>query len=205
MKILYGLKRKEMSWTAYYEDIKSDWQMSYRKKFNHNKLKNYNEKERFYNLSVSHFSAHVFCPLVEVFIMINKKIIDAGDYVDVSSTTPRDFEIECGKVISKLGWRTQITQQTGDQGADIIAQKNDIRVAIQCKKYQSPVGNKAVQEIYAALGYYDAQLGFVVGVSGYTESAKQLASSTGVFLLDFYDLAQLDKFVSSKKEGPNGS
>ncbi len=57
------------------------------------------------------------------------------------------------------------------------------------RKYSSNVGNGAVQEIFAAKAHHSARHAAVVATSGFTPSARALASSTGVHLLHFTDLA----------------
>ena len=68
-------------------------------------------------------------------------------------------------------------------GADIIAEKDDRRVVIQCKFYNGTVGNKAVQEAYAAAAFQDAPYAVVVTNSVFTKSAHQLAHKNGVLLM----------------------
>lgn len=76
-----------------------------------------------------------------------------------------------------------IEATSGDQGADVIAQRNGTKVVVQCKMYSLPVGNKAVQEAIAAKQHYLADEAWVVTNNTYTKSAKQLAISSGVKLL----------------------
>jgi restriction endonuclease len=57
-------------------------------------------------------------------------------------------------------------------------------VAVQCKNYQRPVGNRPVQEVFAGNRHYGAKHAWVVAPAGFTKGAVQLARSTGVVLLD---------------------
>ena len=82
--------------------------------------------------------------------------------------------------ISKGRWGKRVrkgalTPGSGNQGADIIAEKDDRRVVIQCKFYNGAVGNKAVQGAYAAAAFQDAPYAVVVANSVFTKSARQLA------------------------------
>ena len=43
----------------------------------------------------------------------------------------------------------EVTQGSGDQGVDILAQKDDVKYAIQCKRHKNPLGNTPVQEVNA--------------------------------------------------------
>ena len=59
------------------------------------------------------------------------------------------FEHFCADVLTKSGYQNvQVTRGSGDQGVDIISERDGIKYAVQCKNYSQPVGNKAVQEIY---------------------------------------------------------
>lgn len=99
-----------------------------------------------------------------------------------------DFEGLCAEVLREKGWRASTTQASGDQGADVVADKNGLRLVLQCKLYAGTVGNKAVQEVAAAMPHYGATHGVVVATNGFTKSAITLAQSTGVHLLHFDDL-----------------
>jgi restriction system protein len=104
----------------------------------------------------------------------------------------REYEIYCKRILEEAGWSVVLTPGSGDQGADIIAENNDIRVVVQCKFYNSPVGNKAVQEAYAAAGFQDAHFAVVVTNSIFTKSARQLAHKNNVVLMHHEDLAGLE-------------
>jgi len=111
--------------------------------------------------------------------------------------TGREFELYCREVLQEAGWHAALTPGSGDQGADIIAEKDGRRVVIQCKFYNGAVGNKAVQEAYAAAAFQDAPYAVVVTNSVYTKSAHQLAHKNGVLLMHHLDLERLDLIVAS--------
>lgn len=109
-----------------------------------------------------------------------------------------DYEIYCEKILKTNGWRARKTKDSGDQGADIIAEKNDLRVVIQCKKYSYNVGNKAVQEVFSAKEFYDGNKAIVISSrGGYTKSAKELGKKLNVSLLHHEDLINLEKLLKS--------
>jgi restriction system protein len=111
--------------------------------------------------------------------------------------TGREFELYCRDVLHEAGWHAALTPGSGDQGADIIAEKDGSRVVIQCKFYSGTVGNKAVQEAYAAAAFQDAPYAVVVTNSVYTKSAHQLAHKNGVLLMHHSDLDRLELIVTS--------
>jgi restriction system protein len=111
--------------------------------------------------------------------------------------TGREFEVYCREILQEAGWQAALTPGSGDQGADIIAEKDGRRVVIQCKFYNGAVGNKAVQEAYAAAAFQDAHFAVVVTNSVFTKSAHQLAHKNSVLLMHHTDLPKLELVVAS--------
>lgn len=95
------------------------------------------------------------------------------------------FEIRCAEMLISRGFTdVELTKQSRDQGVDIVARKGAELFAVQCKCYRKPVGNKAVQEVYAGMTYYGCTSAAVMTNSAFTDSAKELAESLGVELWD---------------------
>lgn len=109
---------------------------------------------------------------------------------DITSMSGHDYEKFIGNLIEKCGWKALVTKGSGDQGADIIAERHGIRVVMQCKLYSSAVGNKAVQEVHAARTFYDCDHACVVSNADYTPSARKIAERTGVSLLHHDEIAK---------------
>lgn len=111
-----------------------------------------------------------------------------------NTADPYEYEHLIAEFITSKGWPAKATSGSGDQGADVIAEKDGEVIVIQCKLYSQPVGNKAVQEVFAAKGYYQADYAVVVTNNSYTKSARQLSNSLGVHLAH-HD--QLDEVIDS--------
>ena len=95
------------------------------------------------------------------------------------------FEHWCADLLSRNGFsNVSVTQASNDQGADILAQKDGIKYCIQCKRYNSPLGNAPVQEIHSACSFYRCQVGAVITNCYFTSGAKKLAHETGTLLWD---------------------
>jgi restriction system protein len=82
------------------------------------------------------------------------------DYV----RTGIEYEHFCRLILEDSGWVVITTPVTGDQGADLIAANEGYIIVIQCKFYSKPVGNKAVQEAYAAKAFQQAHYAAVVSM-----------------------------------------
>ena len=95
------------------------------------------------------------------------------------------FENWCASLLSENGYNNvEVTRGSGDQGVDIVCQKDDIKYAIQCKCYTYDLGNTPVQEVHAGKNIYKCQIGVVMTNRYFTAGAKELAESTGVLLWD---------------------
>lgn len=95
------------------------------------------------------------------------------------------FEIFCADILRKNGYRNvRVTSGSGDQGVDVLAERDGIKYAVQCKRFAQPVSNKAIQEVYAGMKYYNCHVGIVMTNNYFTQSAKQLASANGIILWD---------------------
>lgn len=103
-----------------------------------------------------------------------------------------DYERYCAERLTRAGWRTHRTPASGDQGADIVAVQDGLRLVVQCKRLSKPVGNAAVQEAAAALRYWDGDRAAVVSNAGFTPAARRLATATGVLLMHHEALDTLD-------------
>jgi len=102
-----------------------------------------------------------------------------------------EYEEYVAKLLRQHGWNARVTKGSGDQGADIIANKDNTKAAVQCKFYTNPVGNQSVQEVFAAQAYYGCDKAYVITNSTFTPSAKQLANKSGVDLLHHSEIYKL--------------
>ena len=112
---------------------------------------------------------------------------------------PAEFETFCAEELRRAGWDARVTMQSRDQGVDVVAEKNGVRVVIQCKLYARPVGNKSVQEAAAGKAHEQADYGIVVTNHRYTPAAEQLAATNGVLLLHYRDLQNLEDVLSQNR------
>lgn len=106
--------------------------------------------------------------------------ISTGDY-----RTPYEYERYVAGWLSSHGYkRIQVTQKSGDYGADIICyNKKGAKIAVQCKMYSKPVGYRAVEEVLGAMHYYGCNAAMVVTNNTYTRQAIDAANRVGVHLI----------------------
>lgn len=96
-----------------------------------------------------------------------------------------EFEHWCAALLLKIGFDSaDVTQASGDDGVDIVAIKEGIRYAIQCKCYSSDLGNKPIQEVHAGKDVYRCHIGAVMTNVHFTAGGKRVAEATGTLLWD---------------------
>ncbi|HAS84832.1 MAG TPA: hypothetical protein DCS23_02015 [Candidatus Yonathbacteria bacterium] len=95
-----------------------------------------------------------------------------------------EFENLVARLYSAMGYASKRVGGSGDQGADVIANKNGESILIQAKCYQDPVDNKAVQQAVAGRVHYGCTRAVVITTSYFTQGAIALAKSNSVELID---------------------
>lgn len=96
-----------------------------------------------------------------------------------------EFEYFCADLLKNHDFcDVEVTKGSGDYGIDILAEKDGVTYAIQCKRYAAPVGVKAVQEAYAGRDYYDRMVGVVMTNQYFTTPAVEAAKKLKILLWD---------------------
>lgn len=108
----------------------------------------------------------------------------------------RDFEYYCADLLRNRGFQgVEVTKGSGDYGIDILAEKEGITFAIQCKRYTTPVGVKAIQEAYAGRDFYDCMVGAVMTNQYFTQPAVEAAKKLKILL---WDRGYLDSMIQEE-------
>lgn len=104
---------------------------------------------------------------------------------DIDTMNGHDFEYFCANLLKKRGFiDVTVTKGSGDYGIDILAEKEGVTYAVQCKAYAEPVGVKAVQEAFAGKEYYDRMVGAVMTNQYFTKPAVEAAKKLKILLWD---------------------
>ena len=107
-----------------------------------------------------------------------------------------DFEYYCAELLKKRGFiDVSVTKGSGDYGVDVLAEKDGVTYAIQCKAYSAPVGVKAVQEAYAGREFYDRMVGAVLTNQYFTKPAVEAAKKLKILL---WDRGYLDSMIEEE-------
>lgn len=104
---------------------------------------------------------------------------------DMDLMEGHEFEHYCADLLRRAGFlEVEVTRGSGDYGVDILAERDGVTYAIQCKRYDGPVGVKAVQEAYAGKDYYDRMVAAVMTNQYFTRPAVDVARKLKVLLWD---------------------
>lgn len=149
-----------------------------------------------------YFVLYFVCAIITLFVNKNKGNGNQSAYSSrqtfsmqqVDAMTGTEFENFCVNILRKSGYgRITQTKATGDQGVDIIAEKDNRKYAIQCKCYRNPVGNHSVMEVCSGRIYYGCDIGIVMTNSTFTPQAIEHAKRTGVLLWDRKIIRKMSK------------
>lgn len=107
-----------------------------------------------------------------------------------------DFEYLCADVLRKNGYsNVSVTSASGDYGIDVLAEKDGERYAIQCKRWNNRVTNKAVQEALSGKVFYGYDHAVVLTNNYFNDHAIETARRTGVILWDRNTLLSMIKIA----------
>lgn len=110
-----------------------------------------------------------------------------------------EFEYAIADLLLHNGWRdVEVTQGSGDYGIDVLARRGSTRYAIQCKRYNSAVGVKAVQEAGLGVDYYHYDAAAVITNNTFTKQAQNMAATTGVRL---WGRKYLEELIANYDDG----
>ena len=121
---------------------------------------------------------------------------------EIDQMSGQKFEEVIIKLILPANGFTNIqgTAYTGDYGVDVVAYKEGIKYAIQCKRFNSTVSNKAIQEVVTGRNHYGCSGAIVITNNRFTKNAIQLANENNVIL---YDRNELIKMLGNIKNIQN--
>jgi restriction system protein len=96
--------------------------------------------------------------------------------------TPYEFEALIAALYNEMGYDTQLTKKSHDDGVDVIANGKNIGhkelLFIQCKKYKSKINVKDIRELLGIIEVKNATKGVFCTTSDYTYDARKFSIKT---------------------------
>lgn len=124
--------------------------------------------------------------------------------MDFQLMSPIEFEEFVAKVFRGMGFRTQLTQSSGDGGIDIIA-KYDGEIfkgtyLIQCKHWKRNVGEPPIRDLYGVIQSENALKGIVVTTSDFSSKAMEFTKGKNIDLINGNSIQKI-AFTLEKQNG----
>lgn len=146
------------------------------------KIISYDDCTNKYDILISKEEFYDICKSVPNF---KKAESNTAQEINIDNMEGHDFEFYCADILRKNGFdNVEVTKGSGDHGIDILAEKDDITYAIQCKCYSSDIGNAAVQQAHTGKSIYRKDIAVVLTNRYFTAQAKEEAAALGVKLWD---------------------
>jgi ssDNA-binding Zn-finger/Zn-ribbon topoisomerase 1 len=102
------------------------------------------------------------------------------------------FERFCGALLRTEGY--EVTRKGGaqpDGGVDLIAEKGDERILVQCKQWRTwTVQEKVVREMLGSMTHFEVSRGAIYTLKGWTRPAAGFALGHSITLVDGEELAR---------------
>jgi restriction system protein len=93
----------------------------------------------------------------------------------ISTLEGRDFELLCGFIFEKLGYKTEVTPAEGDGGKDIILNNE---IFVECKRWSSTtqfVGREILQKLIGSCAGEGKHNAICIAWGGFNENAYEYA------------------------------
>jgi hypothetical protein len=112
----------------------------------------------------------------------------------------RDFERFVADLLRSRGFIVEPTGGANDKGIDILAVKDGVRYAVQCKRYADAVSRHAVSDVVGAKALHRCEKAIVITNSTFTPGAMELARANDCLLVGREELHQWVQSGSSDLE-----
>jgi hypothetical protein len=108
-----------------------------------------------------------------------------------------EFEAEVSGLLRDLGYTVRPAPQSGLHDVDLLLETTSCKVAVQLKRWNTPVGDRSVYALFTGRIHYATDEAWLITTSEFTRKAVKLACTTGVRLVDGVELAE---WLASRKE-----
>lgn len=158
------------------------------------KIIEYNDDDNEYKLLVNKAAYNRICKCIPSSFSRSDYVETGIDYKNVNfdQLSGIEFEKYCAHILLQNKFEDiKITPPSGDHGIDVLAEKDGVSYAIQCKCYSDNVGNAAVQQAHTGKSLYHKDIAVVMTNRYFTPQAAEEAAALGVKLWDRDKLSEM--------------
>ena len=111
------------------------------------------------------------------------------------------FEKLVRQLMEQQGYQVGNLRESNDYGVDLIANRGEVRIAVQVKRSKNRITRKAISDAVAGMKYYKCNKAMVVTNSEFTEDAREFGRGTECTLVDRKVLLEWLESASSTAAG----
>lgn len=109
----------------------------------------------------------------------------------------KELEKFSAQVFSKMGYKAQLTSQTGDHGIDVLLiNPKGQKEIVQCKQWNKQVGEPQVRDLFGTMQHEKAVRSWLIAPRGFSMPAKRWSKGKQIELIDDEELAKLLQSIS---------
>ena len=109
----------------------------------------------------------------------------------LQTMNPLKFEELICYLYTRMGYETELTTATGDHGVDLFVYKDDKKIAIQCKRVISKVGEPVIRDLYGAMHDSGADAAIIVTTGSVSKQAKAWIQNKPIEIIELLALRKL--------------
>ncbi len=103
------------------------------------------------------------------------------------------FEDEIANLYRKQGYDAQKTRITGDGGVDIILNKDNKRIIVQCKAHNKKISIGVARELVASMQDFNADEGIIACLEGATKPVLDYIKNKNIVVISLSEIMQMRK------------
>lgn len=108
------------------------------------------------------------------------------------SLTGHQFEDAVAAIFRRVGYDAKVSKQGGDGGVDIVLQKDEKRIAVQCKAHKMPIGPSVARDLLGTIAHFGFDEGIIASRSGFTRGVYEFTRDKPIALMDLTDILKID-------------
>lgn len=105
--------------------------------------------------------------------------------------TGYEFEDFVGQVFLKNNYTVHATKKSGDGGIDLVIEKENIRIAVQCKAHSKAVGPSVVRDLYGTMNHFGFNKGMLVSLNGFISGVYTFVKDKEIELISVHELIKM--------------
>ncbi|HEY9089290.1 MAG TPA: restriction endonuclease, partial [Anaerolineaceae bacterium] len=110
---------------------------------------------------------------------------DNSNVASVRYLSANHLETFAAQLFRQMGYRVQLTGQSGDHGVDVrLVNPMGAVEVVQCKQWGRPVGEAEVRNLAGAMLHEQATRGYIIAPGGFSNSARAWGKGKGIILAD---------------------